>query len=176
MEHFFSNWTSLDYVLAIVFLISVVLSFFRGFVREIISVLTWFFAFYLALKFAPAVSGLLHSVVVNPKLSYGIAFAIIFIIVHIIGKLICVMSQGIMKVTFLGMFDKVLGFVFGVVRGVLLITIILVVIHMTHYDNAVWMQQSVIAPHFQKAVAHFTVLFPKDLFNLSLIKTGIITV
>lgn len=166
MENIFLNWTALDYILVAVMLISVILSFFRGFVREAISLVTWFLAFYFALQFAPTLSGVFHFIS-NPKISYAISAILIFLIVLLLGKLVGKLAHEIMKISLLGFFDKILGFIFGVVRGALFIVIILFVIELTSWHTAAWFQHSQLAPHFQKCVAYCRTLLPKDLIPKS---------
>jgi membrane protein required for colicin V production len=166
MNHFFSHWNILDFVLAIVFLFSVILSFFRGFVCEAISLITWFLAFYLALQFSPAFAGTLHSFISNPKAAYIVAFIIIFIIVMILGGIVKKLASGLVKLSFLGFFDKIFGFVFGVVRGILFIAIILFIIQLTPFHDSTWMKTSQLVPHFHGLIAYFDKLIPKQILNL----------
>jgi membrane protein required for colicin V production len=168
MSQFFQHWNILDYVLAAVFLISVILSFFRGFMREIISLVTWFLAFYLALQFSPALSGVLHNVISYPKAAYIVSFIVIFIIVMILGGIAKRMARAIDKIAFLGFFDKILGIVFGVLRGLLFVAIILFIIRLTPMQHSAWVQSSQLAQHFQSAVNYFGSFIPKEIQNLSL--------
>lgn len=163
MTHLFANWNVFDYVLAAIFLFSVIVSFFRGFVREAISLITWFLAFYLALQFSPALSSTLHTSISNPKGAYLVSFAIIFIIVMILGSIIKKLANGLMQLPFLGFFNKILGFVFGVVRGVLFVAIIQFIIQLTPMHDSTWVKTSQVAPHFQKMVAYFNTLIPKGI-------------
>ena len=165
MSHLFLNWNALDYILAVIVLASVIFSFFRGFVREAISLVTWFLAFYLALKFAPSVSGLFHSVISNPKAAYIAAAIVIFVVVLILGAVVSKLAHGVIQLSFLGFFDKILGFAFGVVRGILLVTIILFIIQLTPFHDAAWMKASQLAIHFQPLITHFNALLPKDILK-----------
>lgn len=166
MTNLFLNWTALDYALAAVMFFSVILSFFRGFIREAISLVTWFLAFYFALQFAPTLSGALHFIS-NPKISYAISAILIFLIVLLLGKIVGKLAHEVMKISLLGFFDKILGFIFGVVRGALFITIILFVIELTSWHTAAWYQHSQLAPHFQKCVDYCRTLLPKELLPKS---------
>lgn len=165
MSHLFLNWNILDYILAVIVFISVIFSFFRGFVREIISLVTWFLAFYATLTFSPALSGLFRSAISNPKAAYITAAIVIFVIVLILGAIVSKLASGLVKLSLLGFFDKIVGIVFGVARGVLLVIIILFAIQLTPFHDAAWMKASQLAIRFQPCIAHLNALLPKDLLK-----------
>ena len=166
MSQFFQHWNALDFILAAIFLISVILSFFRGFVREAISLVTWFLAFYLALQFSPALSGALHCVISHPKAAYAVSFVVIFIIVMILGGIVKRMAGEIVRIAFLGFFDKILGIIFGAVRGLLFIAIILFIIQLTPMHDSDWIKASALAPHFQSVLVRFNSLIPKEILTI----------
>lgn len=167
MKQLIVNWNVFDFIIVGIILLSVITGLFRGFLREAISLATLFLAFYLALKFSPAFSGVFHSFISNPKTRYIVAAILTFLIVLILGSIINKLAYGLVTTSGLGFIDKLLGLVFGAARGILFVTIIILIVQMSPLHNAVWFQRSELTPHFQMLVAHFSGLIPKDVLNVS---------
>jgi len=166
MGHLLENLNSLDYVLMGLIAFSIVISFFRGFLKEAISLLTWFLAFVLALKFAPDVGPLLHPFISHDKTRYIVAAIILFIVVMIAGMIVNKLVHMLVTTSGLGLLDKILGIVFGAARGILLVVILLLVINASPYDDAKWLQSSQLAPCFQGIVKRFDKMVPKEIHHV----------
>lgn len=161
-----AHWNIFDYVIVGVILLSVIVGFFRGFLREAISLATLFLAFYGALKFSYVISGMFHFVS-NPRLQYILSAIVTFIVIMVIGAVISKVAGGLLTVSGLGIFDKLLGLGFGAARGLLFVTIMLLAIQVTKMDNLAWVQQSDLAPRFQAIVTHFSGMLPKEVMNVT---------
>ncbi|MGH8399524.1 MAG: CvpA family protein, partial [Gammaproteobacteria bacterium] len=72
--------TWIDYLILGIILVSALVSLFRGFLRETVSLLAWIIGFWLALRFARNLGGL-FGFVHNPSLRVVIGFIIIFVAV-----------------------------------------------------------------------------------------------
>jgi membrane protein required for colicin V production len=162
MNHLFSNWNSLDYSFAGVILMSVILGLLRGLVREIISLVTWVAAFFAALKLSPEVSALMHSVISSDKVRYGVAVAIVVIVVFLVGYVASKIARGFLTVTGMGIIDRFFGAIFGAARGVLFVAAVLLVTQLTSSQDAPWVKQSMLAPYFQPLVTYATPMIPKE--------------
>lgn len=163
------HFTILDYIILAVILISIVISFFRGFLREAISLLTWFAAFWAGLKLAPILSGLniMQRMISHNTARYVTAAIMVFLIVLIVGMLMNKLAHVLITTSGLGFFDRVLGFIFGAARGGLFAVIILVVISAMPAQNAAWATNSQLAPYFKPLVDRFSVLIPKEIAKAS---------
>ena len=119
--------TYLDAALLGVAFLSGLLAMYRGFTREVLSILSWVAALgallYFVLFHKPAAESLAKQFNVPVPVSQIVMGAIIFLIVLIIVHLITArISDGIQD-SGVGMIDRVLGFIFGAVRGFVLIVI-----------------------------------------------------
>lgn len=163
------HFTILDYVILAVILLSIVVSFFRGFLREAISLITWFLAFWAGLKFAPMLSGLniAQRMISHNTARYVAAVVAVFLVVLILGMLINKLAHVLVTTSGLGLFDRVLGFIFGAARGALFAVIILVIINAMPAQNAAWATHSQLAPYFKPLVDKFSVLIPKEVAKAS---------
>lgn len=161
------HFTTLDYVLIGIMLISIIISFFRGFLKEAISLAIWFFAFFGALKFSPIVDLWLRSLITHAIARYAVSVGTIFIGVLLLGAIIGRIAQALVKTSGLGFVDKLLGGIFGAARGVLFAMIILLVITASPYATTLWFSQSAVAATLKEPVAHFSTLLPKNIQNAS---------
>ncbi len=120
-------------VLAIV-VISSVLAYSRGLVRELMSIAGWAIAAVLAFMFAPAAEPLVREIPVlkdligtSCDLSVLAGFAGVFVVALIVVSLFTPLLAGAVQNSAIGPIDQGLGFLFGVARGVVLVVVALVV-------------------------------------------------
>jgi len=138
-----------DYVILGTILLSMLLSVKRGFTIEAISLFNWLAAFTIARLFSTQFSILLTDLVDIPSLRQPIAFAILFVATLIVGALIRHLIKLLVKATGLSGIDRMLGTVFGFVRGVILVLVVLIVTSRLGpvSDSPVW-RNSLLIPHF----------------------------
>ena len=108
-----------DYLILGVIIISTLISLLRGFLRESVSLVTWIVGFWVALRFARQV-GDVFTVIHNPSVRVVIGFMILFVVILIIGAAINFLIGKIMEKTGASAADRVLGLIFGLVRGVVI--------------------------------------------------------
>jgi membrane protein required for colicin V production len=161
------HFNTLDFIILGILFLSVIIGLIRGFVREAISLATWFCAVIAALKFSPWVSELLHSAISHTMTRYIVSGFLIFVAVLIVGAIVSKLVHLLISVTGFGLLDRLLGFIFGAARGILSGVVVLLLIGASPYKNAEWMQQSALAPHFQPIVTYFVPMLPKDLSSMA---------
>ena len=133
------GFTIVDGVVAGVILISAVLAFSRGFVREVLSIAGWVVAAAVAFIFAPQAEPLMKEIPVagdfladSCELSILAAFTAVFAVALIVVSVFTPLFSSLVQKSALGGFDQGLGFLFGVLRGAVLIAIAFVL-----YDRIV---------------------------------------
>ena len=133
------GFTLIDAVAAAVIVLSSILAYSRGLVRELMAIAGWVGAAILAFVFAPQAQPLVKELPVVGKflqdsceLSIIAAFAAVFAVGLIIAALFTPLFSSVVQRSALGGIDQGLGFLFGVVRG-----IILIVVAFIAYDRAV---------------------------------------
>lgn len=124
------GFTIIDGAVALFIILSALLAYSRGFVREGLAIAGWVVAGIVAFVFAPQVEPLVTEVPVvgefisdSCELSMIAAFAAVFAVGLIVASLITPLFSSLVQRSVLGGIDQGLGFVFGVARGVLLIAI-----------------------------------------------------
>ncbi len=109
--------STLDWLIIAVVVISTLLSLKRGFVKEILSLVTWVVAFVVAVKFSDQMQALLVEQVQSDQIRYIVAFVSLFIASLVVGALVSFLLGSLIQVTGLSSTDRVLGMVFGFARG-----------------------------------------------------------
>lgn len=128
------GFTLVDGVVALVILVSAILAYSRGLVREVLAILGWIAAAFGAFALAPVAQPWISEIpFVGPMLAGSCeltiiaAFALAFAILLMIIALFTPLFSSLIRNSALGGIDQALGFFFGALRGVLLIAVALVV-------------------------------------------------
>lgn len=124
------GFTIIDGVVAVVIVLSALLAYSRGFVREAMAIAGWVAAAILAFIFAPQVEPLVKEIPViggfiadSCELSIIAAFAAVFALALVIVSLFTPLFSSLVQRSALGGLDQGVGFLFGVLRGILLVAV-----------------------------------------------------
>ncbi|MEK0163040.1 CvpA family protein [Phaeobacter sp. JH20_36] len=124
------GFTIIDGVVALVIVVSALLAYSRGFVREAMAIAGWIAAAILAFLFAPQVEPLMAEIPVigefiadSCELSIIAAFAAVFALALIVVSFFTPLFSSLVQRSALGGLDQGIGFFFGVLRGILLVAI-----------------------------------------------------
>lgn len=131
-----------DWIFVAVLLASLALGAWRGFVFEVLSVLSWGAAFVLAQWFGPEMGQKLPMAGATEMIRYAAGFVLVFIATLFAVGLVAWGIKKLMESVGLRPVDRVLGAVFGLVRGVILLLAATVVMEMTPLKSSVWWQES----------------------------------
>jgi membrane protein required for colicin V production len=134
-----------DIVILGIILLSALMGFARGFLKEVLSLVTWAAAIGLALFFAPQVADYLADRIADDVVRRVAAFAGIFLCTLVAGGLLQWLIGRLVESTGLTGTDRVLGLVFGAGRGVLVCLVGLIAIR-SFVQSTEWWQASVLAP------------------------------
>lgn len=140
------GFTLVDGVVAGVVIISALLAYARGFMREIMSIIGWIAAAVLAFIFAGQVEPLVKEVPViggflseSCELAIIAAFAAVFALALVVVSIFTPIFAGLIRASSLGAVDSALGFLFGALRGVILVAIALIVYEQVMVNDAIAM-------------------------------------
>ncbi|MDK3071918.1 CvpA family protein [Sedimentitalea sp. JM2-8] len=124
------GFTIIDGVVALIIVLSALLAYSRGLVREVMAIAGWIAAAILGFLFAPKVEPLIKEIPVlgelvadSCELSIIAAFAAVFAVALILVSFFTPLFSSLVQRSALGGVDQGLGFFFGVARGVLLVAI-----------------------------------------------------
>jgi membrane protein required for colicin V production len=139
----------LDVAFIAVILVSALISLVRGFVREVISIAVWVGAFWIGIRFAAELAFHLEPFIASPTLRLGSAFAALFIATLLLGALVNFLATTLIGKTGLTGTDRALGMVFGALRGVVIVAILVMLAGLTAVPRETWWQRSVLAGQLQ---------------------------
>jgi membrane protein required for colicin V production len=131
-----------DWILLGVLVFSLLVGAWRGLVFEVLSVLGWVAAFFLAQWLAPDVAGWLPITSTAEPVRYAAAFVLTFIGVVFVAGLLTALIKRLVDAIGLRPVDRTMGAAFGLVRGVVLLLAAAVVINMTPLKDSLWWQES----------------------------------
>ena len=155
------NWA--DYAVIGIILLSTLISLIRGFVKEAVSLATWVIAVWVVLQFSPWLAGYLVELSDAPTLRLGAAALILFVGTLIVGAIInYIISQLVDKTGFSGT-DRTLGVVFGALRGVLVVALVVIMASLTPFPQDPWWKQSYLLPVFQEKVVYYKAYLPDQI-------------
>lgn len=131
-----------DIALAAVLLASVIVGLVRGFVFELLSLAGWIAAWFAAQWAAPEIAPHLPIGTRGSALNHGAAFLCAFVAALVVWSLLARLVRLLIHATPLSVPDRLLGGVFGVVRGAMLLLVVATVVGFTPLAKASAWQQS----------------------------------
>jgi membrane protein required for colicin V production len=137
----------IDWVILGVILVSALISIKRGFVREVLSLLTWVMAVAIAYLFGDRLAVLLEEHIMTPSLRHTVAMALLFSATLIVGAMVNYLIAELVRMTGLSGTDRFFGMIFGAARGTLVVLVILIFMPSTFQQDS-WWRQSTLIPHF----------------------------
>jgi membrane protein required for colicin V production len=121
---------------------SLVLGAWRGLVYEVLSLANWFAAFLLAQWFAPLVAGWLPMAGATAQVRHAAGFVLAFIGSLLVGGVLTLLLAKLIAAVGLRPVDRLLGALFGALRGVVLLLALALAVHLTPLHTSFWWQDS----------------------------------
>ncbi|MEN9619507.1 MAG: hypothetical protein RL406_1744 [Pseudomonadota bacterium] len=142
--------SAVDWILLAVLGLSLLLGMWRGIVQEVLSLVGWGAAFYVSQMYAPLAAAWLPMEGSSQMLRYAAGFVVVFVAVLIATVLVSWVVKKLVSAVGLGPLDRLLGSLFGLMRGVVILLAVTVFVGMTpmreteawkQAQGAQWLQQ-----------------------------------
>lgn len=159
--------SSIDFVILAILLLSSLISLIRGFVREAMSLVAWVIAVWVAVKFAPSIAAMLAEQITISPLRHGIAFIILFLAMLMALGVINFLIGMIIKRSGLSSTDRLLGLLFGFLRGAIVVTILVFLGSITPLVQNPWWRDSAFIGVFQQVATWLWTFMPPGLVAAS---------
>ena len=153
----------IDVVILALIALSAILSLFRGFVREAVALATWLIALWVAMAFYEDLATILSQWISVPSAQKITAFAALFICVLLLGAIVNYLAGRIVDKTGLTGTDKLLGIVFGVARGGVIVAILVLLAGLTPLPQDPWWQDSQFLGYFQELATWLRSYLPNEI-------------
>lgn len=137
---------ALDWIFVAVLLASMLVGAWRGLVFEVLSVLGWVVAFFVAQWFAADAAQWLPMGESAGSLRYAAGFVLVFVAAVFVCGFFAWLGKKLVEAVGLRPADRTLGAAFGVLRGLVLLLVVAVVAGLTPLHEAPWWQESQGAP------------------------------
>lgn len=141
--------TWLDLVLLGVLGLSAIVGLWRGFIVETLSLVVWVAAFWLAFHYGADAAALFATSVEAEQARLLLGHALLFLAALVIGGLATWLIGKLVRSTGLGGTDRLLGLVFGLVRGAALGAVVVLLLGFTRLPQEPWWASSRVLPAFQ---------------------------
>ena len=142
------TFTWIDWIITAVIAISALVSLKRGFFKEVLSLVTWVAAIFVAWSFGASLSPHLNDFITTPSLRMVTASVVLFIATLMVGGLVNKVFATLVQATGLTGTDRVLGMVFGALRGCLMVVLLVGLMSFAPLENDQAWKNSVLLPHF----------------------------
>jgi membrane protein required for colicin V production len=136
-----------DILIIVILGYSLVRGLFRGLVKEVSSLIGVLGGFYAAFTYYKVLAGLLAGLIHDTSYLNILSFLIIFCGVLIIVGVLGVIIKYVLNISFLGWADRIGGFVFGVSKGILIVSILFITLTAFLPKGTAFIKNSKLAPH-----------------------------
>lgn len=144
--------TWLDYLILALIAGSIALSLFRGLAAEVLSLFSWLIAFWAARSLSPMVSDFVP--LPGDGLRLVVAFLLLLVGVWLLSGVLRASLTVMLDAIGLGGINRFFGAIFGLVRGMLLVTVVMIVGGLSNLpQSAAWQNALLVAPFQAVAMA-----------------------
>ena len=110
-----------DIIILVLIFISALFAFFRGFSLELLSISVWIISFFGSYAYGNNLVNFFNKIVNNILISTAISYVLAFLIIFVIFSFLTRKFSVFIKDSYVGLIDKSLGFIFGILRGYVIV-------------------------------------------------------
>ena len=158
-----------DWFILVVLLASGIISFTRGFTKEFLSLFLWIAAFIAAISLEYLATPKINEFIGNEEVSKIISYIIVFIVFIFLGGMLIKFISKIIKWSGASGFDRFLGVVFGLSRGLVVLFVIFLLLP-SSLKNTDLINNSKITPMIQKYAPKIEAYFRDLIDNRNIIE------
>ncbi len=152
-----------DMLIIVILCFCIIRGFFRGFIKELSSIVGVIGGAYAAYAYYPQVAKLLSKLISNQAILNMISFLVIFSVVLLIINYIGYFITILLKIVFLGWFNRTCGIGFGAIKGFLIVLTLFVTLTAFLPRNTSFLKQSVLSPYILTVTEELSRLASKDI-------------
>jgi membrane protein required for colicin V production len=142
-----------DIAIIVIIGLSVLTGLFRGFIKELVSLCVWVIAIWLGMNYSSQLDPLLQSYIKESSIRSAVSFIIILFGTLFVGGIVNALLSFILKRAGLSGTDRTLGMGFGFLRGVFIVSLIILVMQMTSVPYQSYAEHSSLFPRFTPLVS-----------------------
>lgn len=154
--------TWFDYLVLGAVAASSLLGLWRGVVSELLALAAWVLAFFAAKWFGETVAGWFAAAIADPLLRQGVGYLAVFVAVLVVVSLARLLLRELLKAVGLGVVDRMLGAIFGVLRGLAVVLIGVLIGGMTSLPKQPGWREALLAPPLETVILAGKPWLPTD--------------
>jgi membrane protein required for colicin V production len=139
--------TGADVFILLILLASTIVGLLRGFVREAVSLVFWLVAIWAAWKFGARIEPHLGGLLADPSVAPWVGRLIVMALILGVGLLVGMFLSYFTGRVGLGPLDRILGLLFGIVRGMLLVGLLIIGAELLQLNREPWWDHSKLVPY-----------------------------
>ena len=112
-----------DVIILVLIFISALFAFFRGFSLELLSISVWVISFFGSYAYGVNLINFFNKIINNILISTAISYVLVFLIIFVIFSFLTRKFSVFIKDSYVGLIDKSLGFIFGILRGYVIVSL-----------------------------------------------------
>lgn len=155
--------TEFDYAVLAILGCSALLGFIRGFLKEAFSLIAYLAAGYAAMQWGPRALPWFLSLFDNYYVSAAVSYAVVFIAVLLLVGLLNLTLSSMISYAGLGPADSGLGLIFGLIRGLIIILVVVILLGYTDFPQQPWWQNAKFSAMFVDMVNQLKSLLSADI-------------
>ena len=110
-----------DVIILVLIFISALFAFFRGFSLELLSISVWIISFFVSYAYGNNLINFFNKIINNILISTAVSYVVAFLIIFVIFSFLTRKFSVFIKDSYVGLIDKSLGFIFGILRGYVIV-------------------------------------------------------
>ncbi|MFO7578804.1 CvpA family protein [Nitrosomonas halophila] len=158
--------TAFDYFVLGIVSVSALLSVTRGLVREVVSLLAWVIAFFVASRYSVEIEPFLADFIEDPSIRMLSAFAVTFFVVLLMAMLGAQLLSTLVRSVGLGLVDRMLGAAFGFARGLVIVLFLVLAAGFTPLPQQSFWQEAVLSEPLEIMAADIVPWLPQEFRDL----------
>ena len=161
-----------DWFILVVLLASGLISFSRGFTKEFLSLFLWVAAFIAAISLEYLATPKINEYIGNPEISKILSYVVVFIVFIFIGGILIKFISKIIKWSGASGFDRFLGVLFGLIRGLIVLFVIFLLLP-SSLKTTDLINNSKITPLIQKYAPQIEAYFRELVDNRNIVEEAL---
>lgn len=154
-----------DMIAVAILAFCVIRGIFRGLIKEVSSIVGVLAGFYAAYTYYGNLADLLAGWISNESYLHILSFLILFCLVFFVVSIIGVVIKYVLNIAFMGWFDRTCGAAFGLVKGILIVSMLFIIFTAFLPQGAPLVKNSVLAPRVNQISEKMIKVVPKDMKN-----------
>lgn len=146
------GFAAFDCVVLAVIALSALLGLWRGMVSEVLALLAWLAAFFAARAWGTAAAETLSAWLRDPTLRQLLGFVAVFVATLLLFAVVRFVLSRLLRAVGLGLVDRFLGMLFGLLRGLLIVLAGVMLAGMTELPRQTWWHEAILAAPLETAV------------------------